>query len=229
VRSDILPRVLEKGLTRSKKFDIQNQMDVITESSVGRFMEIGEKVKTLRRANRVTLNELSEKSGVSKSLLSQIERSISVPTVTTLQKIADAFDIPISRMFSEDSDGAPAEGLNRADAKAGSPIVVRKGRRKKLVMPWGAWQEILCPDLRHKIEFIFLHYPVGTRVEEFYTHQGEECGVVLQGAFKGIIGDQEIILEAGDSIYFDSSIPHRWENAGDTEVMAIWAITPPSF
>ena len=192
-------------------------------------MEIGEKVKTLRLANRITLNELSQKSGVSKSLLSQIERNISVPTVTTLQKIANAFGIPISGMFSENKQVARTTSPNRNDTNSEGVMVVRKGGRKRLIMPWGAWQEMLCPDLRHRIEFIFLHYPVGAKVEEFYTHDGEECGMVLEGRFKGTIGDQEIILEPGDSIYYDSSIPHRWENIGETEVRAIWAITPPSF
>ena len=192
-------------------------------------MEIGEKVKALRLVNRMTLNELSEKSGVSKSLLSQIERNISVPTVTTLQKIANAFRIPISRMFSENNDVTQPAAANRSDMSSGGLMVVRKGGRKKLIMPWGAWQEMLCPDLRHKIEFIYLHYPVGTKVEEFYTHDGEECGIVLEGRFRAVIGDQEIILEPGDSIYYNSSIPHRWENAGETEATAIWAITPPSF
>jgi len=192
-------------------------------------MEIGEKVKALRVTSRITLNELSEKSGVSKSLLSQIERNISVPTVTTLQKIANAFRIPISSMFSENNDVTQPAAAHRSDMSSGGLTVVRKGGRKKLIMPWGAWQEMLCPDLRHKIEFIYLHYPVGTKVEEFYTHDGEECGIVLEGRFRAVIGDQEIILEAGDSIYYDSSIPHRWENSGETEATAIWAITPPSF
>lgn len=192
-------------------------------------MDIGEKVKTLRLARRITLNELSERSGVSKSLLSQIERNMSVPTVTTLQKISNAFSLPISEMFSEKDAVDRSVSSDKGDTNAGGITVVRKGRRKKLIMPWGAWQEMLCPDLRHRIEFMYLHYPVGAKVEEFYTHEGEECGVVLHGRFKGIIGDEEIILEAGDSIYFDSSIPHRWENAGEMEVTAIWAITPPSF
>jgi transcriptional regulator with XRE-family HTH domain len=192
-------------------------------------MEIGEKVKALRVTSRITLNELSKKSGVSKSLLSQIERNISVPTVTTLQKIANAFGIPISRMFSENDDVAATLSPDKHDVNSVEVTVVRKGCRKKLIMPWGAWQEMLCPNLRHKIEFIYLHYPVGTKVEEFYTHDGEECGIVLEGRFRAVIGDQEIILEAGDSIYYDSSIPHRWENAGETEATAIWAITPPSF
>lgn len=190
-------------------------------------MELGEKLKALRLQNQMTLDELSQKSKVSKSLLSQIERNISVPTVTTLQKIAIAFGVPISSLFSENENFGSVSSNQSVNADC--IVVVQKGRRKKLIMPWGAWQEMLCPDLRHKIEFIFLHYPVGAKVEEFYSHDGEECGIVLEGRYKGTIGDQEIILEAGDSIYYDSSIPHRWENAGETEVKAIWAITPPSF
>jgi mannose-6-phosphate isomerase-like protein (cupin superfamily) len=107
--------------------------------------------------------------------------------------------------------------------------VVRRGHRKKIVMRWGGLYEMLCPDLRHKIEFIYLHYPVGAKAQEFYSHEGEECGVVLEGEFKGVIGDETVVLGPGDSIYYDSSIPHRWQNVGETEVQAIWAITPPSF
>ena len=46
---------------------------------------------------------------------------------------------------------------------------------------------------------------------------------------KGIIGDEVVVLEEGDSIYIDSSIPHHWENIGEGDMRAIWAITPPSF
>ena len=96
-------------------------------------------------------------------------------------------------------------------------------------MPWGADYEMLCPDMQHAIEFIQIDYPVGGGSRELYSHDGEECGVVLEGRFRGFVGDQELILEAGDSVYYSSSIPHRWENAGDVEAKAIWAVTPPSF
>jgi quercetin dioxygenase-like cupin family protein len=96
-------------------------------------------------------------------------------------------------------------------------------------MPWGATYEMLCPDMQHRIEFLSITYPVGGGSEDFYSHDGEECGVVVEGRFRGIVGDQEFVLEAGDSVYYASSIPHRWENAGDVEAKAIWAITPPSF
>ena len=89
--------------------------------------------------------------------------------------------------------------------------------------------DLLSPDLQRKIEFIFIHYPGGSKQEEMYSHEGEECGIILQGRLKGYIGDQTIILEEGDSIYLESTIPHRWENPEQTDTKAIWAITPPSF
>ena len=215
----------------------------------GLSLEIGEKLRETRLQNRMTLAELSERSGVSKSLLSMIERGRSVPTITTFQKIAIALRIPASSLFSDNvsisssstsntdpksSDEPQADRFaqlvsHRNNSESRGFTIVHKRQRKKMIMPWGASYEMLCPDLQHKIEFIYLHYPVGTKVEEFYSHSGEECGVVLEGRFKGVIGDQEVILEPGDSIYYDSSIPHRWENAGEVAVKAIWTITPPSF
>jgi quercetin dioxygenase-like cupin family protein len=192
-------------------------------------MELTEKLKLLRVQRRMTLQNLSEKSGVSISLLSQIERGLSAPTITTLQKIANSLEITLSSLFSDNETAAPVSFTKGKPPNSDGVSVVRKGDRKRLIMPWGADYEMLSPNLQHKIEFILLHYPAGTELEEFYSHHGEECGIVLEGRFRGIIGDQEIILEAGDSIYYDSSIPHRWENAEETEVRAIWAITPPSF
>jgi transcriptional regulator with XRE-family HTH domain len=210
-------------------------------------MQIGDKLKALRFQNRTTLVELSRKAGVSKSLLSRIERGHSVPTITTLEKIAAALGVDLGRLFSDHQgeDLDPSSDRNSLHTVQGNqsldtaPVmngngsrvisVTHQDQRRKLIMPWGGYYEMLCPDMQHKIEFIFINYPVGKRATEFYSHEGEECGVILQGKFRGMIGDQEFILEAGDSIYYASSIPHRWENAGDIEAKAIWAITPPSF
>ena len=177
----------------------------------------------------MTLQELSQASKVSKSQLSQIERNVSVPTVVKLQKITEALNVKFSNVLPENGDSASDaySDSNKENSKRIS--VVRKGERKKIVMPWGAMYEMLCPDLQHKIEFIYLHYPAGTTADCPYTHEGEECGIVLEGTFKGTFDAMEVILEPGDSIYYDSTIPHCWETVGDTDVRAIWAITPPSF
>ena len=191
--------------------------------------ELGENLRFIRLQKKMTLQELSQMSRVSKSQLSQIERGVSVPTVAKLQNISEALDINLSSLLPENGDSSSdADPVNNKE-NSKRISVVRKGERKKIVMPWGAMYEMLCPDLQHKIEFIYLHYPAGTTAKEQYTHDGEECGVVLEGKFKGTFGAMEVILEPGDSIYYDSTIPHCWEAVGDTEVRAIWAITPPSF
>lgn len=191
--------------------------------------ELGDKLRAVRLENKMTLDDLSRLSGVSKSQLSQIERGLSVPTVTRLQKIADTLDLPISSMFAENNAFSGDAYTKKREVPSNRISVVRKNRRKKLIMPWGAWYEMLCPNFQRNIEFIYLNYPAGTKTGGFYAHEGEECGIVLEGTFKGVIGDEEIILKPGDSIYYDSSIPHTWEAIGDNDVKAIWAITPPSF
>lgn len=206
-------------------------------------MNLGDKLKDLRLQRKMTLEDLSHKSKVSKSLLSQIERNISVPTVITLERITRAFGIATSELFielensgkgvstkafREKKDENSNWGENALNGKSVS--IVRRRDRKKLIPPRGeAEYELLSPDLQRKIEFITVCFPVGAKITNFFNHKGEECGVILEGKLKGIIGDQVVVLEEGDSIYFDSSIPHRWENIGKVEMRAIWAITPPSF
>jgi len=210
-------------------------------------MRLGDKLKAIRLQNHVTLVGLSKAAGVSKSMLSRIERNQSAPTVTTLEKIAGALGVDLASLFTDLDAGDPAASADRSarpvvprdrsldsdngiDGSEPAPVsVIRSDRRRKVIMPWGATYELLCPDMQHRIEFISMNYPVGGGSHDLYSHDGEECGVVLQGRFRGIVGDQEVVLEAGDSIYYASSIPHRWENAGDVEAKAIWAITPPSF
>lgn len=191
-------------------------------------MKIGLKIKTLRKQQHMTLEQLAQKSRLSTGVLSQLERDISTPRVTTLQKLSKTFGVTMSSLFSDDH--LPNDGhkdREKESRNSGFIAVVRKQQRKKVFMPWGTTMEMLCPDLHHKVEFMYLIYPPGTKVEERYDHEGEECGLVLEGTFAGVVGDQEIILEAGDSVYYDSSISHRWENNGDKEARAIWVTTPP--
>jgi transcriptional regulator with XRE-family HTH domain len=209
-------------------------------------MQLGDKLKATRLQKRMTLVAVSSDAGVSKSMLSRIERNDSAPTITTLQKIASALGVDLAYLVTDLDAGDPAASPDRSalpiaardrsvDAAStngheSTPVsIVRNHQRKRLLMPWGANYEMLCPDMQHRIEFISMNYPVGGGSDDFYSHDGEECGVVVQGRFRGIVGDQDFILEVGDSVYYASSIPHRWENAGDVEAKAIWAITPPSF
>jgi transcriptional regulator with XRE-family HTH domain len=192
-------------------------------------MELGEKIRTLRRYRGMGLDEFSRRSGVSKSLISLIERNISVPTVRSLEKIVKALGISISSLYLEmENTGENAE-IRETRSKF---LIVRRGERKKLLMGrerGGAHYELLTPDYQRNLQLVYMHFPAGKKSGSYITHEGEECGVVLEGTLRVQLGEREIILQEGDSISFDSTVPHRLENIGDVEVRAFWANTPPTF
>lgn len=189
-------------------------------------MEIGEIIRGFRQKQGITLNTLSNKSGVSKSLLSMVERNKSTPTVRTLDKIAAALGLKVTNLYNEVENDRIDKDL------AGSVTVVHRKDKKRLILDserGEAHYELLTPDYRRKLQIIYIHFPVGKKRGKFIRHEGEECGIILEGRLKALIGDQKYILEEGDSIYFDSNLPHCWENIGDIEVRAFWVNTPPTF
>lgn len=189
-------------------------------------MEVGKKIRELRLAKNMTLKELSTKADVSMSLLSVVERNRSTPTVRTLDRIVNALGTTVSQVCSDEENSKTA----KADQKPKVSIIHRKDRKKLLLGPERAkaHYELLTPDYRRKLQVMYIHFPVGKKGSSI-THEGEECGIILEGSLKAYIGDQTFVLEEGDTIYLDSSIPHRWENIGETEVRAFWINTPASF
>ncbi|TZE83025.1 cupin domain-containing protein [Calorimonas adulescens] len=178
-------------------------------------MELGTKLRSLRKDKHMSIEQLAEKAGLSIGLISQIERNLNSPTVSTLYKIAQALDTHIGYFFDDDKQGA----------------VVRKDERRVIKLPKSnRTYEMLSPDMKRKMEFLLVRIQPGECDNtEQLSHQGEECGLVLSGRMMVKWGDMEYILEEGDSIYFDSSVPHRYFNIGDTECISVWAMTPPSF
>lgn len=164
----------------------------------------------------MTIQELARAAGLSAGLISEIERDRVGPSVASLWKIAEGLGVPINYFFRDQTE---------------TQCVVRRDRRKKIQIPESKLTyELLCPNLKGKIEFLLVEIEPGEcDASEKISHQGEECGLVLQGKLKVKWGDKEFILEEGDSIYFDSTVPHRYQNIGDTKAVSVWAMTPPSF
>ena len=111
------------------------------------------------------------------------------------------------------------------------PSFIERDRRKLVLGPERAkaHYELLTPDYRKKLQIMYIHFPVGKNKGDFLSHEGEECGVVLEGRLKAYVGDRTYVLEQGDCIYLDSSVPHKWENIGEIEVRAFWINTPATF
>jgi quercetin dioxygenase-like cupin family protein len=71
--------------------------------------------------------------------------------------------------------------------------------------------------------------PGSTSGDHPHSHLGEECGFIIQGCMRFWVSEEQIDLYGGDSIYLDSTLPHRWTAIGDDDLRAVWVITPPTF
>jgi transcriptional regulator with XRE-family HTH domain len=182
---------------------------------------IGRKIKELRMHRGMKLKELSQLVGVTASFLSQVERGVAVPSISSLKKISDAFGISIASFFGEkEEDKAVSEF---------SPVV-KKAQRKILQPSPGVTYHLLSRNLQGKIEFLLAIYEGGASTGSApYTHRGEECALVLKGKLEVEVGSSTYLLEKDDSISFSCEIPHRVRNAGKGSAVSIWCITPPSF
>ena len=184
---------------------------------------IGRKIRELRMQRGMKLKELSQRVGVTASFLSQVERGVAVPSISSLKKISDAFGISITSFFGDD------DKEEQKLAGEFSPVV-KKGQRKILHPTPGVTYHLLTRNLQGKIEFLLAIYEAGASTGSApYTHRGEECALVLKGRLEIEIGSSTYLLEKDDSISFSCEIPHRIRNAGKGSAVSIWCITPPSF
>jgi transcriptional regulator with XRE-family HTH domain len=178
---------------------------------------LGKKLKACRRERGYSLEELSKRTGFSKSFLSQIENGKNSPSIASLKKITQSLDISIGELFEEEQ-GDQVYFLKREDR---TPFEVVKD---KVIFEFASSK---VPN--RKMEVLFFTLLPGGESEGEYSHDGEEFGTVLEGSLVFELGGKEYRMERGDSIYFSSSIPHRWKNAGAGVTRAVWVITPPSF
>jgi transcriptional regulator with XRE-family HTH domain len=179
-------------------------------------MSIGKRIRTIRTLRGMSSTQLAQAAGVSRGLISQLELDRANPSIDTLRKIATALESPIAAFFDEGATNG---------------IVVRKAERKTLRIPRsGLTYQLLTPDLNRQIEFILIELAPGQGgAREPFGHPGEESALVLEGELHVWIGDEEHVLRPGDTISFNSGIPHRVQNDGDAPCVLVSAITPPHF
>ncbi len=177
---------------------------------------------------KVTLAELAERTGLTASLLSQVERDVTTPSIATLRKIADALGTAVGYFFED--EGKPESIGLRGKAYGKRSPVVHEGERKILSPTSGVTFYLLNPDMSGPIEFIYdVFEPGASTGEEPYTHPGVECGLILEGELEVQVGEDTYVLRKGDSITFSSETPHRKTNIGQSRSTSIWANTPPWF
>jgi transcriptional regulator with XRE-family HTH domain len=177
---------------------------------------LGEKIRKIRVDRNMSLRELAEKTGLTPSFLSQVERDLTEPSITSLRKISAALDVPIFYFLLESSEMSP---------------VVRKDERKVLKLPQSNLAyELLSPDLEKSLEVMIGRLEPGAQSCDVpLSHPGEEFIVILEGTMEITVGSDTYILEKGDSIYYHSAIPHILKNVGKKQLVFLSVITPPVF
>ncbi len=160
---------------------------------------LGQKIQAFRRRQGMTLQRLAERTNLSKSLLSKIENGKVSSPVSTLFKIAQAFQARVADFFDEVEGDAPL-------------VIVKKGEGFKYREKMPCWLyecEALAYKRRKKLMEPFITTTNRRSAGKvFFRHPGEEILFVLEGTMKFLHGEQEWIVRKGDCVYFDASIPH---------------------
>jgi transcriptional regulator with XRE-family HTH domain len=196
----------------------RNAVDSNTPDANAVFM--GQSVRELRVAKEMTLQELSLGTNLSVGYLSQVERGLSVPSVSALRMIANTLDVTVSWFFRPSEKDKESEGA----------YIVRAQERRKLRFESGITDELLSPNLAGALELLVSRFPPGSASgTQPYTHRGEEAGLVIEGMLELWIETKKFLLKTGDSFSFPSTKPHRYSNPSKREAVVLWVITPPTY
>lgn len=176
---------------------------------------LGERIREKRLEIGLSIKELSEYTGLTPGFISQVERGLAEPSISSLRNIANALGIAVFYFLLDD--------LNIS-------MVVKKDQRRELKFHNSQMTfELLSPDLNRQIELFRAEFlPGQASCEEPYPHTGEEVIHVIKGMMQMQLGDDFFELEEGDTIHFTPSKAHRIVNIGPDNLVFISATTPPA-
>jgi transcriptional regulator with XRE-family HTH domain len=209
---------------------------------------LGTRLKELRLNAGLSLRELARQADVSPSLVSQIENGKSRPSVSTLYSFAQLLNVSVDELFDTDTGAdtaaqAPADPVARTEgvpdgvhdpANAWHPSeyatrisVMHPSHRAHLRMAEGVDWERLAATPERDVNFMKITYApgaAGTPDGSLIAHDGYEYGFVLAGIIEVTVGDEVFVLHEGESLGFDSTIPHVLRNIGDVDFQGLWFV-----
>jgi len=180
---------------------------------------VGINIRRLREEQGLTLRALANKLGISASFLSQVESGKASPSLSTLKNISDTLSTTVGNLIGEEQKVEDNPVIRLSDRKRIHEI----GEGINLYL-------LTSRDANKQMEPLLFKLKEGaTSGGGSYKHFGQEFVLVLKGSVEITLNDMTYILKKGDSIYFNSSIPHAFKNIGRAEAEAVWVITPPTF
>lgn len=182
-------------------------------------MEIGKKIRELRKAKKVTLVELSQITGVAQATLSRIETGIMRGTVESHEKIARSLGLTLAEFYGSLDDRV--DKVIHLEESKRSPITVRSGKVRCELLTHEAMKKKITPlllTLEPKAETDVEKLELG--VEKFYF--------ILEGEVTVKIEKKEFVLKEGETLYFDASLSHQIGNRGAKKARVFYAVSPPT-
>ena len=177
-------------------------------------MDIGAKIKRIRLSNQLTLEELANRSELTKGFLSQLERDLTSPSVATLENILEALGTNLKDFFSEDED---------------EQIVFSKDDFFENIQDDYKISYIIPNAQKNEMEPILITIYPNSQTDLDIPHEGQEFGYVLEGEILLCIDNKVFKVKKGETFYLKGNLPHYIVNKHDTLAKVIWVSTPPIF
>ena len=178
---------------------------------------LGQRIRVVRKRARATLKQVADAADISESFLSQVERGIASPSMSSLTRIARAIGADLASLFvGGESDST----------------LVRAGQGRRFSHPAGSHEEqMLTPASAQRLAVVRAFIDPGEDSgAEMYSHAAdEEVVVVLSGSLTVWVESTRYVLGPGDALTLDPRRPHRYKNEGDAPVDSIWTMTPPVY
>lgn len=176
---------------------------------------IGPKIAGLRKAQKLSLQQLATSSDVSAAAIHKIERNGMVPTITTLLKLASALGVPVS-YFVREQELHPVPVHYTPVSARREVYTPHKGLRLNGVS--GSYRQFQAAAAVASMR------PGASSGDKQLRHPGEELVYVMSGRAHFSVGGQDFELVEGDSLHWSGDIPHAWENRGDGDVELMWVV-----
>ncbi len=186
-------------------------------------LAIGRKIRSIRQSKGLTLEDISKRTGLSKALISRVENEQVSPPIATLLRIASALKVDISHFFSDEAFPQRVTVVRHHEVSVSRDSMIIEGKDA------GYSYELLAfkKDDKHMEPFI-VKFDLKERTEvPMQQHKGEEFLHLLEGKLEFFTNEETIVLEQGDSIYFDSGLLHGYRGLGDKPPKALVVVYSP--
>jgi transcriptional regulator with XRE-family HTH domain len=171
-----------------------------------RNLEIGSKIRAIRKRKKITIAQMCEGTGLSKGFISNVENNNTSPSINTLQTISNFLGVPLPYLLLE---------------KKQHMRVIKKTERTH-----STFNNLKIEHLSSKggLRMMLVEFPPGASMGEANAHEGEECHLVLEGRVIAEQGEDSMIIEEGDSFSWNASVPHFVKNIGEEKAVLLISV-----